>query len=179
MTGSPSFAAHDRAGDGFISRDEFDTARAERRDAADRAGRPMRGGAQAPSFEQMDRNGDGRLSPQEFAAAGRQGTRAGLGPGPGAGTGPGAGMGPGAGPRGAPGFSSFDTDGDGYLSQAEFETGRSQRIGERARQGYPMRNLKEVRFAEVETSGDRRIDRAEFAAHQAAERRAPAAGATR
>lgn len=170
--GPASFASHDRNGDGHVSREEFDATRAERRSAAAQAGRPMRGAASSPSFEQLDADGDGRLSPEEFAAPRARGGRGGMGPGAGMGAGGSAG-------RNAPAFASFDADGDGFITEAEFDAARSQRIGQRAQQGYPMRNLKDVPFADVDTNRDGRIDSAEFAKHQAANRRAPAGSPTR
>jgi hypothetical protein len=45
-----------------------------------------------------------------------------------------------AGPPGPPPFAYFDLDGDGKITEQEFNTARAQRMEERARQGYLLRN---------------------------------------
>ena len=180
--GPASFEAHDRNGDGFISRAELDAIRATRRSAAVDSGRPMRGAAMAPGFEQLDTDGDGRISRDEFNTAPRSGMGGGRGMGGGMGRGTGSGgMGPGMGGgtggmqgmgRNMPGFAAYDANGDGFISATEFDAARTARIAERSQQGYPMRNLKDVRFADIDSNGDGRVDASEFTAHQRAARNA-------
>lgn len=76
-------------------------------------------------------------------------TPATAGPAPGSGLGQGAmppfgGIGPGRGPgagrgmvRNMPSFSEFDRNGDGSISEQEFDQARANRIKERSQQGYP------------------------------------------
>lgn len=65
----PAFERFDQNGDGQVSREEFDAARAERIKQRLSEGGQMRGLASAPAFERMDTNQDGQLSQDEFAAA--------------------------------------------------------------------------------------------------------------
>ncbi len=77
-------------------------------------------------------------------------------------------------PPGGPGmhrptFADFDRNGDGRISEQEFDATRSERIAQRASEGRPMRGLAgALSFAEIDRDGDGSISRAEFAAHQQA-----------
>lgn len=77
-------------------------------------------------------------------------------------------------PPGGPGmhrptFADFDRNGDGRISEQEFDATRSERIAQRASEGRPMRGLAGApSFAEIDRDGDGSISRAEFAAHQQA-----------
>jgi hypothetical protein len=77
-------------------------------------------------------------------------------------------------PPGGPGmnratFADFDRNGDGRISEQEFDATRSERIAQRANEGRPMRGLAGVpSFAEIDRDGDGSISRAEFAAHRSA-----------
>lgn len=64
----PAFADFDLDGDGAITNDEFNKARAERIAENAKAGRQMRGLASMPTFADIDTDGDGSLSPDEFTA---------------------------------------------------------------------------------------------------------------
>lgn len=83
---------------------------------------------------------------------------------------PGGGMGPGMGPgmgRGMgmnmPGFSDFDADNDGRISQSELNAVRSERRSQRAAQGYPMRGAANApSFSDLDTDGSGGISREEF-----------------
>ncbi|QTD45860.1 EF-hand domain-containing protein [Ottowia testudinis] len=153
QTGPAPFSTYDRDGNGLISEAEFNAVRAERR----AAGQPMRN---ARGFADLDANRDGQLSPEEFAAR-PMGRGRGMGQGMG-----GGGMGGGRG-MAMPSFASYDLNGDGRITEAEYEKARVDRISGRLRQGYAMRNLKDVRFADIDTNRDGVVDAAEFAAHQA------------
>lgn len=65
----PSFSEFDRNGDGSISKQEFDQARANRIKERSQQGYPMRNLANAPTFKERDLNGDGRISAREFSTA--------------------------------------------------------------------------------------------------------------
>jgi Ca2+-binding EF-hand superfamily protein len=69
--------------------------------------------------------------------------------------------------RNRPAFSEYDLNGDGKITEKEFNEARSKRISERAQQGYQMRNLGSApSFADIDTNGDGEISTEEFAAHQ-------------
>ena len=91
----------------------------------------------------------------------------GMGPGGGGmGMGQNQGMGKGMG-RNRPAFSEYDLNGDGKITEKEFNEARSKRISERAQQGYQMRNLGSApSFADIDANGDGEISVEEFAAHQ-------------
>jgi Ca2+-binding EF-hand superfamily protein len=53
------------------------------------------------------------------------------------------------------GFESFDRDGDGVISSAEFEQTRAERIAERSAAGYRMRGLENApSFEQIDANGD-------------------------
>lgn len=68
----PTFSSFDADGDGLISKDEFEKARAERIKERSEQGYQMRNLANAPSFDAIDQNGDGSIDQQELASAQRQ-----------------------------------------------------------------------------------------------------------
>ena len=151
------FAAYDKDGDGFISKEEFYSAREERMSKRIAEGRTIRGTANAPVNTDVDSVGDSRPSSDEMV----KGQRAQIHRG--GGMGQGRGMG-----RNMPDFTEFDLDGDGTILEDEFYEARNNRISERAKQGYRMRNLVNApSFADIDTSGDGAISSEEFAVHQA------------
>jgi hypothetical protein len=91
----------------------------------------------------------------------------GMGPGGGGmGMGQNQGMGKGMG-RNMPAFSEYDLNGDGKITEKEFNEARSKRISERAQQGYQMRNLGSApSFADIDANRNGEISVEEFAAHQ-------------
>jgi Ca2+-binding EF-hand superfamily protein len=164
VRGPIPFASYDRDGNGYISEEEFNTVQGERLSSRAAQGAPMRGAATASRFADFDTDGDGRISPEELAAGqqAQQQQRRDAGMGMGQGPGMGGGMG-----RNMPAFADYDLDGNGAITEQEFNEARSRRISERAQQGYPMRNLGNApAFADVDTNGDGVIDPEEFAAHQ-------------
>jgi len=155
--GPMPFASYDKNGDGFISEAEFDAARSQRMQENAAQGRPMRGIATAPSFASLDTNHDAKLSPEELLA-GQRAQQAQRG---------------GGGGRGwnAPSFAEFDLDHDQAITASEFEQARTQRIAERAKAGYPMRNLGNApRFEDIDTNHDGKVTSTEFATHQMQQR---------
>lgn len=64
----PAFSAFDTNGDGQLTRDEFEQARAARIAERSQQGYQMRGLANAPGFDQFDQNKDGQVTADEFAA---------------------------------------------------------------------------------------------------------------
>jgi len=67
--GPMNFATFDQNGNGVVTEQEFDAARAERIQTRAQQGYQMRNLANAPSFEEIDQNGDGLVNPEEFAQA--------------------------------------------------------------------------------------------------------------
>ncbi|MGD2130532.1 MAG: EF-hand domain-containing protein [Lysobacterales bacterium] len=111
--GPPAFSDFDKDGDGFVSKEEFEAAHAERHAAMEKEGRPMKGMAMAPKFEDFDADGDGKLSEAEMAAghqAHMQAMREAH---------KGMGMHHGMGMR-MPAFEDLDLDGNGCISAEEF-----------------------------------------------------------
>ncbi|MCF6354456.1 MAG: EF-hand domain-containing protein [Candidatus Polarisedimenticolaceae bacterium] len=158
------FAAYDVDGNGAISEQEFQQIRSQRMQSRVAEGRPMRRAGKAPAFSLFDANKDGQLSPEELAAGqqtqmqnrqGRMGQGAGMGRGPCMG-------------KNMPAFSEFDLDSDGAITEKEFYEARSQRIGERVKQGYAMKGLRTApSFADVDGDSDGKLTPEEFAAGQA------------
>lgn len=68
--------------------------------------------------------------------------------------------------RGAPpAFSDFDVDGDGFVSEEEFNTLRAERIAERAKEGRQMKGVASAPpFSSIDSNGDGKLDEAEFTA---------------
>jgi len=60
-----------------------------------------------------------------------------------------------AAPWGPPGYSTFDRNGDGWVSEEEFQAMRAERMAERAAMGYPMRGARYApTFSEFDKNGD-------------------------
>jgi Ca2+-binding EF-hand superfamily protein len=65
----PAFSDFDQDGDGFVSESEFNSFREARHEAMAKAGKPMKGMANAPAFSEIDADGDGKLTEAELTAA--------------------------------------------------------------------------------------------------------------
>jgi len=72
-------------------------------------------------------------------------------------------------PHHPPAFSDFDHDGDGFVSEEEFNSTRAARHEAMAKEGRPMKGMASApSFADVDTDGDGKLTEAELtAAHQA------------
>ena len=167
--GPASFADFDLDGNGFVSEDEFNTHRAERMAAKAAEGKKMRGAATAPAFSDIDVDGDGQLNPEELTAAQKShmGKHESMGKGQGDGAGKHAGDGKEMKGK-MPSFSDFDSDGDGVISEAEFNEGHAKRMSEMAAQGHQMKHAGDAPgFSGIDTNENGEISKDEFATHQA------------
>ncbi|MFT7003173.1 MAG: hypothetical protein ACJAWW_000508 [Sulfurimonas sp.] len=65
-------------------------------------------------------------------------------------------------------YSNFDTDGNGKVTQEEFETTQQARMTAQAEAGRMMRNAANApQFSDIDTNKDGNIDKKEFQTHQA------------
>jgi hypothetical protein len=72
-----------------------------------------------------------------------------------------------------PPFSAFDQDGDGFVSEAEFNSTRAARHEAMAKEGKPMKGMTSApSFADVDTDGDGKLTEAELTAAQQAHMKA-------
>lgn len=70
-----------------------------------------------------------------------------------------------------PTFAECDLNGDGTITEDEFNKARSERIAKRAKQGRQMKNLADApSFHDIDTDDDGGVSPDEFAAHQAEHR---------
>jgi Ca2+-binding EF-hand superfamily protein len=75
--------------------------------------------------------------------------------------------------HGPPPFSKFDQDGDGLVSEEEFNSARAAHIAERAAAGGKMKGLATApAFADLDTDGDGMLNEAELTAGQKAHMKA-------
>lgn len=75
--------------------------------------------------------------------------------------------------HGPPAFTEVDADGDGFVSEAEFNSFRAERHKAMAEAGRPMKGLATApSFAEVDADGDGKVTAAELKAAQQAHRQA-------
>lgn len=149
------FSTYDSNGDGRVSADEFYAARNARIGERAREGRLMRNLGNAPAFEAFDSDRDGYLSENELlkgqlSQMQQQRMNRPM-------------VSNGGGNRQAAGFADFDSDGDGVVTAEEFARTRTARQGEKAAQGYPMRNAGSAPgFESFDVNGDGRLTPEEF-----------------
>lgn len=67
-------------------------------------------------------------------------------------------------PRGPVPFSTFDTDGDGYVNQQEFDRVHDERLRMRSEEQRGYRHMNPPGFAEVDADGDGRVSEQEMQA---------------
>ncbi len=76
-----------------------------------------------------------------------------------------------------PSFDSFDSDGNGKVTQTEFENAQQQRMKKQAEAGKMMRNAGNApTFSEIDSNGDGVMSRQEFQSHQTTHRRGSGRG---
>jgi len=74
-------------------------------------------------------------------------------------------------PGPVPAFVDFDANGDGRITDQEFNDARNKRIAERATEGRAMRGLSQAAdFKAIDANGDGVISKEEFDAHQSRHR---------
>lgn len=77
-----------------------------------------------------------------------------------------------------PAFSEVDADGDGFVSEEEFNVFRAERHAKMAGEGRPMKGMASApSFAEVDTDSDGKLSEAELTAAQQAHMQAMHGGA--
>ncbi len=70
-----------------------------------------------------------------------------------------------------PSYSDFDRDGNGQVTQQEFEQTQQERMTAQAKAGKMMRNAGNAPvFSDLDTNNDGNIDEKEFQTHQSANR---------
>jgi len=68
-----------------------------------------------------------------------------------------------------PPFSEFDKDGDGFVSEEEFNSTRAERHAEMAAAGKPMKGMASApAYADLDSDGDGKLNEAELTAGQQA-----------
>ena len=71
--------------------------------------------------------------------------------------------------HGPPPFSAFDTDGDGFVSEEEFNATRAARHAKMAEEGKAMKGMASApSFSDLDTDGDGMLNEAELVAGQKA-----------
>jgi len=160
--GPISFETYDANNDGKISERELYDARAARMIQKADQGMPMRNAGKAPDFETIDTNGDGKISKVELLEtqnrqmqnnrAGNkiqmQDTMKGMG-------------------RNIPTFKDFDLNNDGYLTEAEMDEFRANRMTKKASQGKMLRNsANKTNFSDIDTNNDGKVSQKEFMANR-------------
>ncbi|WP_345985574.1 hypothetical protein WCX49_00215 [Sulfurimonas sp. HSL-1656] len=162
-----SFNDFDANGDGMITQAEFENTQQARMTKQAESGKMMRNAANAPAFGDIDANADGNIDATEFRN--HQMNRMQQRP---AGMGQGAGMGTGKAQNNVQGrmmssFNDFDANGDGAITQIEYENAQQARMAKQAESGKMMRNAANApAFGDIDANGDGTIDATEFRNHQ-------------
>ena len=163
--GPPPFSDFDLDGNGFVSEEEFNIVRGQHMAAKAAEGKQMKGAATAPAFADIDKDGDGQLNPEELSAAQKahMAERHGKGEGKRHRHGQGKGM-----KHNMPTFSDFDLDGNGVITEAEFNEGHAKKMSEMAAAGHQMKHAEDAPgFKGIDSDGNDEISKEEFSAHQA------------
>lgn len=72
-----------------------------------------------------------------------------------------------------PPFAAMDKDGDGFVSEEEFNSHRAERQAAKAAAGKPMKGMATApSFADIDSDGDGKLSEAELTAAQQAHRKA-------
>jgi len=173
-----SFSDFDADGDGKVTQSEFENLQQSKMTANANAGKLMRNVGNAPTFDMVDTNKDGFVDMNEFSIqqqknmqrqmsqrannGNRQGMNQGMNQGMRGGNGPRQGMN-----RNMSSFSDFDVDGDGKVTQSEFENLQQSKMTANANAGKLMRNAGNVpTFDMVDTNKDGFVDMNEFSIQQ-------------
>jgi hypothetical protein len=73
--------------------------------------------------------------------------------------------------RRMPEFSDFDQNGDGKITEEEFNDARAKRMSSMAERGYMMRNAANApSFSDIDSNKDGAINKKEFSDHQSSYR---------
>ncbi len=167
--GSISYASFDADGNGTISEKEFNTAREHQLVELKKSGRLGQGMNSSPSFADVDADKDGLISATELTTMQqRQQVNAGKGNRRGAGNGQGnRNMSRNASFGGSIPYASFDADGNGTISEKEFNTAREQQLAERKKSGRLGQGMNSSpSFADVDADKDGQISDTELATMQ-------------
>lgn len=82
-------------------------------------------------------------------------------------------------PRGPVPFAVFDSNGDGYIDEQEFNRVHGERMQQRAAEGRQLRNAGNApAFADIDSNGDGQLSPDEHQAHQQQRRQTGYGGAT-
>ena len=160
-----SFNDFDANGDGVITQAEFENTQQARMTKQAESGKMMRNAANAPAFGDIDANADGNIDATEFRnhQMNRMQQRpAGQGMSNAQNTVQNKVQG-----RMMSSFNDFDANGDGAITQTEYENAQQARMAKQAESGKMMRNAANApAFGDIDANGDGTIDATEFRNHQ-------------
>ena len=160
-----SFNDFDANGDGVITQAEFENTQQARMTKQAESGKMMRNAANAPAFGDIDANADGNIDATEFRnhQLNRMQQRpAGQGMNNAQNTVQNKVQG-----RMMSSFNDFDANGDGAITQTEYENAQQARMAKQAESGKMMRNAANApAFGDIDANADGNIDATEFRNHQ-------------